>query len=152
MLKAAMYLLVLVALATGCAATVPPPTIKTTYFGTGTPIPRPESAQIEIYRQSVPPARPFRIIGELEVFTERSDLNERALLGCALEEAQKLGGDAFVFEVVKPAFVLIVSKKATALDPFGPSNRQYSPQRLYPMSRPQGKPRLVLKASVIVWE
>jgi hypothetical protein len=84
-----------VALTIGC---MPPPDIKSMYLGGGTPVPRPDSAEVEVFLRSDPPSRPHVTIGEVEIATQREKRSMEEMLGYARDEARRMGGEALIVE------------------------------------------------------
>jgi len=80
----------------GCSSTMPPPRISSLYTGTGTPSPRSDSSSVEVFLDTAPPQRAFKVIGRVEITTQNDARTLEGMLFYARAEARRLGGDALV--------------------------------------------------------
>ncbi len=120
----------------GCASHV-----KSMYIGSGTPIARPDSAQVEVFLRSDPPSRPYLTVGEVEVSTDRTRRRVAGrLLHYARKEVRKMGGDALIVETHSHP------TSGTSV----PSYNYATGGITYHHSGPGM--RMTLKGSVIVWK
>jgi hypothetical protein len=121
----------------GCAATAP--SIKTTYLGSGTPVPRPDTARVEVFFQ--PPARPHATIGEVEITGEftAEEASREETLARARRAARQMGGDALI---VEDQFLSMPGTKAPRYD-------RATGQTIYIDEGPSAG---ILKVAVIVWK
>jgi hypothetical protein len=72
------------------------PHVSTLYTGPGVPVPRADSAAVEVFLEGSPPERAYTVLGEVLVTTDLSRRKTQELLDSAKVQARKLGGDALV--------------------------------------------------------
>ena len=151
--KIAVLPLVVAVLLAGCAASTPPPQVKSVYLGSGAPIARPDTSRIYAFRHSdCPSPSQYTVIGQVEVTTVRLDYGERELLSFAEAEALKLGGEAIIIDVTSRPTGTRSALPAGANDAF--VGGQESGHQVYSAqagSLRQGK-QTTLKATVIIWK
>lgn len=72
------------------------PRVRTKYTAAARPTPRPSSFLIEVYEHGQPPARRYRLVGEVQVLASSGRSGPDELTEYAIRGARKLGGDAIV--------------------------------------------------------
>jgi len=128
-----------------------PPHVNALFLGTGVPVPRPDTALVEVYTRTSPPSREVIVIGTVEVFTENDTRTNENMLWYARREARRLGGDALVnLEtsqlVTDPGGV---SGSTTTLSPF--KDFSGNPVVKTDVTTYGATVRRIMKADIAVW-